>query len=211
MTSDEWFASLIGSVKKAAVLSSFFVLAFITLISAMFLQYHLSRTKGLRSLFLSYNTLANPYISPIELFPRAVGEVIGSVLIHDARASVVERFLTSYNSPLAKHATTLVATSDKYGLDYRLLPSIAMQESGGGKVIPDNSYNAWGWGIHERGTLRFTSWDQSIETVARGIKRDYINIGLVTPEQIMTKYTPASIPKGGAWAKGVRFFMEQMP
>lgn len=165
----------------------------------------------MKYLITSYLTVTTNRAPVFTSLPEMAGQIVGAVVIHDARPAIVEQFLHQYGSPLAPYSAALVQTADKYDIDYRLLPAIAMQESGGGKIIPDYSYNAWGFGIHERGTLRFSSWEQSMDAVARGLRRDYIAIGLVTPEQIMTKYTPASIEKGGTWAKGVRFFMEQMP
>lgn len=143
--------------------------------------------------------------------PKYSGEVLGVVTIYDNRAEILEQFFTRYKSPLQSQAKYFVEVADKYKLDYRLLPSIAMQESAGGKIIPENSYNAWGYAVTETQTLRFLSWEQAIDNVARGLKKNYIDKGLRTPEQIMTKYTPASLEKGGAWAKGVNYFMDQLP
>ena len=36
------------------------------------------------------------------------------------------------------------------------------------RVIPDNSYNCWGWGIYGALVTRFDSYDDAIETVGRG-------------------------------------------
>lgn len=183
-----------------------------TLCMALFLTHHISETKSIHYLVNHHESTQE--ISMIQSFrnvPRSAGEVLSAVIIQDARPEILEKFFKRYNSPLAPHARYLVEVADKYELDYRLLPSIAMQESGGGKIIPPGSYNAWGYAITETQSLGFLGWEQAIDRVARGVKRDYIDKGLITPEQIMTKYTPASLEKGGAWAKGVNFFMEQMP
>ena len=99
--------------------------------------------------------------------------------------------------------------SDKYALDYRLLVAIARQESGLCRSIPDNSFNCWGYGIYGDRVTRFDSYPQALNTVAKGLKINYIDKGLITPEQIMAKYTPPSIDKGGPWAKAInQFFIE---
>ena len=85
-----------------------------------------------------------------------------------------------------------------------------MQESNGGKKIPEGTFNAWGWGITASDTLGFDSWEHGINTVGRGLKRDYLDKGFVTPEQIMSKYCPLSLEKGGAWAKGVQYFQLEL-
>lgn len=103
----------------------------------------------------------------------------------------------------------MVTAADKYDLDYRLLPAIAMKESGLGKVIPKNSYNAWGWAIFtgKNSGAAFSGWEEAVDTVARGIKKNYVDKGLTSPEAIMAKYTPSS---DGSWAADVIFTMNQI-
>lgn len=137
----------------------------------------------------------------------AVKEDIGAV---DARAKIIENFFKDYNSPLANHSQTFISVSDKYKLDWRLLASISMQESNGGKRVINNSYNPFGYGIYGKLVTRFNSWDEAIERVGRALREDYLNKGLNTPTQIMAKYTPPSLAKGGPWAKGVSSFMEEL-
>jgi hypothetical protein len=55
--------------------------------------------------------------------------------------------------------------------------------------------------------LGFNSYSDAIETVSKGLKNNYIDEGLVTPDEIMTKYTPSS---NGSWAHGVNEFMSEM-
>lgn len=133
--------------------------------------------------------------------PLVMGNYEANVTIADGRAQNLKAFFRKYNSPLYDQADHIVAVSDKYGFDYRLLPSIAMQESTLCKFIPEGSHNCWGWGIYGDQTLRFDSYEEAIETVAAGIKASYIDHGLVTASAIMQKYTPSS--PNGAWAKGV--------
>lgn len=125
----------------------------------------------------------------------------------DARVALIKNYLTRYKSPLAAHAQKLVDEADKNHLDFRLLTAIARQESNMCRYSPEGTYNCWGWGIHKRGTLGFQSFDEAIEVVSLGLAREYINKGLKTPEEIMTKYTPSS---NGSWAFGVSSFMEEI-
>lgn len=125
----------------------------------------------------------------------------------DARAANLKAFLRKYNSDLYNHAEKIIEVSDKYQFDYRLLPAIAMQESNLCRVIPDNSYNCWGWGIYGTTVTRFDSYDDAIEIVAKGIKKNYIDQGLVTASAIMKKYTP---PSQGSWQHGVNLFMKEI-
>jgi hypothetical protein len=125
----------------------------------------------------------------------------------DSRPLILKKYLEHYNSPMADYADYIFKVSQENGLDYRLLIAIAQQESNLCKKIPENSYNCWGWGIHSQGTLRFDSYEESIKTVAEGLKENYIDQGLREPEEIMKRYTPSS---DGSWARGVRQFMDEM-
>lgn len=139
--------------------------------------------------------------------PSEFPTVSGAVTSNDARPEIIKNYLEAYNSPLLPYANFLVDIADKYNLDFRLLPAIAQQESNLCKYIPPGGHNCWGWGIHSEGTLGFDSFDEAIETVAYGLKTEYIDKGYTTPEEIMTKYTPLS---DGSWARGVTRFMGEM-
>lgn len=133
-----------------------------------------------------------------------------SVESGDARPIIIRNYLHRFRSPLEPLASKIVEVSDKYKLDYRLLVAIARQESGLCKVIPDNSYNCWGFGIYGDKVTRFDSYEQGLEIVAKTLKTKYIDHGLETPREIMAKYTPPSLEKGGAWAKGVNQFFDEL-
>lgn len=139
--------------------------------------------------------------------PDPIGKVAGVATQADAKIEIIKQYLQKYDSPLIPYAQTLVDTSEKYGLDFRLLVAIAQQESNLCKKIPSDSYNCWGWGIHSKGTLRFASFPEAIETVAKGLREDYFDKGYTTPEELMKKYTPAS---PGSWAFGVQQFLGEM-
>jgi len=139
--------------------------------------------------------------------PATMASVEGSAQISDARTQIVSQYLERYNSPLAAHASQLVAAADKYGLDFRLTTAIAQQESNLCKKIPAQSYNCWGWGIHSEGTLMFDSFEQGIETVSEGLREEYVDKGYISIADIMSKYTPLS---NGSWAEGVTTFMLEM-
>lgn len=128
----------------------------------------------------------------------------------DSRPAIVANFLERHKSPLQPYdefGQMLVEIADRYNIDFRLLPSIMMQESNLCKSIPEGTYNCLGFGIHSRGTLGFDSYEAGFERAAREIKANYIDIGLTTPEEIMTKYTPSS---NGSWAASVNQWMAEM-
>lgn len=142
--------------------------------------------------------------------PADSGEVAGVAVSADSRALIIERYLERYNSPMTPHnevATCIVEVCDEINMDWRLLVAIAQQESNLGKKMPENCHNAWGYGIHSRGTLCFETWEEGINAVARGLKKKYLDQGLTSPEEIMAKYTPHS---NGSWAYGVNQFLEEL-
>lgn len=154
------------------------------------------------------NTILNEIDASYEFDQSFANEgVTAEVKLGDARVANLKRFFRKYNSPLYDDAEFIVTTADKYEFDYRLLPAIAMQESGLCRVIPNNSYNCWGWGIYGTTVTRFDSYQDAIMTVSKGIKTYYIDKGLTTTEQIMAKYTPSS---NGSWANGVNTFIRAL-
>lgn len=143
--------------------------------------------------------------------PSAIlSEISASVTTADARELIIEQYLQRYNSPLIGFGKELVEVSDKYQLDFRLLVAIGQQESNLCKRIPENSFNCWGFGIYGDKVTRFDNYPQAFDTVARTLKKNYIDKGLDTPEEIMRKYTPPSVLIGGPWAKGVNQFLGDM-
>lgn len=143
----------------------------------------------------------------VDQAPFVIGTIESDVKLIDGRAAKLRRYLRSLNSPLFDYADLLVEEADKYGYDYRLLVAISLQESIACKRIPPGSYNCWGWGIYGDTTTGFDSYDQAIRTVSKGIKKNYLDKGLITTEQIMSKYTPSS---NGSWARAVRYFFRRI-
>ena len=132
------------------------------------------------------------------------GEVLG-IEISDMRPYYVENFLKG--TRLEPYSHYIVAVSDKYNLDYRLIPAIAMRESNGGNAVKEESHNAWGW---ENGRTYFDSWEVAIETVGKTLRERYADRGLITPEQIMPVYAPPQVEKGGKWAQDINHFFEKL-
>lgn len=80
----------------------------------------------------------------------------------DPRPAVIDEYFKSRNMPLAGMGAALVSAADKNGLDWRLLPAIAVRESSGG--IAACGHNPFGWASCRRS---FDTWDEAITTVAR--------------------------------------------
>lgn len=129
------------------------------------------------------------------------------IVQQDARIELVRQFFEKYKSPLEPYAKDVVDYADAFGLDFRLTPAIAMQESNLCHKAPDESHNCWGFGIYGGNVRRFNDYKEGIYAVTKTLATTYKKNGLHTPEEIMTRYTPSS---NGAWARGVTHFMEQL-
>lgn len=171
--------------------------------------------------FLSLSTLLNNQESKYEKQltthkSKLQGDYLGTSLYdpsilsanqipnQDARIIVLKKFLKQFNSPLINYVEDIIKQSDVYGIDYALIPAIAMQESGGCKVIPPASYNCWGIGIYGDKKVGFKSYSQAIAAVAKIIKEAYIKKGLTNPTLLEDRWTPSSI---GNWSYSVNYFI----
>lgn len=114
--------------------------------------------------------------------------------LFDKKVAEVKRFLDSYKAPLAAHAEDFVRAAEMYNIDYRLLPSISIVESSGGKHL-FKKFNPFGWG-----SWGYPNFTVAIYDVARGMSRYYAG-GRVSPEAISKRYNPVT-PE--SWASKVR-------
>jgi len=103
----------------------------------------------------------------------------------DSRVARLESFFASYRSPVAPLAADFIAAADQHDLDWRLLPSIAMVESSGGKYFTNN--NIFGWDSCRVG---FPSVREGIYFVAARLAKSELYRGK-GPEQILRTYNPA--------------------
>lgn len=195
--------------KNLLLISAFFLLTPVTIATSLFSLFAFRQPleEPKTAVVVSTDLITHSGVSVYASLPNNVPSLSENVEAADARIEIVKNYLESYNSILSPFAAFIVQTADKYSLDYRLIPAIAQQESNLCKFIPPGGHNCWGWGIHKEGTLGFDSFEEAIETVSFGIKKEYIDKGYVTPEEIMSKYTPSS---NGSWARGVNQFMAEM-
>ena len=125
---------------------------------------------------------------------------ITSQQVTDIRVVKIQSYLEKRNAPLAAYAKDFVKAADAYGIDYRLVASISVVESGGG-LNTFKPYNAWGWG-----NMTFSSWEEGIWTVSKGMAK-YYSLGLTTPRSISYSYCP---PSSDSWASKVQYVMNQI-
>lgn len=188
-------------MRKVFLLTAFLILTpFVLVLTLSLLTYNSFQRNNIVAIG------KNPRVAFAAL-PTASGTLKINIVSQDARLVAVKTFFKKYNSDLFPFADDVINSADKYGLDFRLIPAIAMQESGGCKKAPKDSYNCWGFGIYAKKVTRFDNYTEAIDTVTKTLAKQYKANGLETPEQIMTKYTPGS---NGSWARGVNHFMNQL-
>lgn len=79
----------------------------------------------------------------------------------DPRLARIQRYFQQRDCPAHELAVDFILASDRHDLDWRLLPSICMVESTGGKAFINN--NMFGW---DNGRTRFSSLREGIYVVA---------------------------------------------
>ena len=112
-----------------------------------------------------------------------------------AQGKAIDAYFAAHSMPLKGTGLKFAVEADKNGLDWRLLPAIAVRESTGGlhacKSVPNSFF---GWGSCKIG---FKSKGEAIEVLARNLsgnnpKTEHHYSGKTT-KQILQKYNPPSI------------------
>jgi len=124
----------------------------------------------------------------------------------DSRVRILREYLEKYNSPLVPYAATFVDTADKYNLDWKLVAAISGVESTFGRQIPPDSFNGWGWGIYGNNMIRFSSWNEGIETISEGLRTKYIDKWGARNVYEIGRFYAAS----PTWAQRVEYFMNSI-
>ena len=133
----------------------------------------------------------------------------------DTRVMRVYTFLKSQGSPMSASASTFVRIADQYGINWQLLPAIASEESGAGRIIPMKangvpSFNPFGFGVTGDGSfITFSSWDGAIENVGKQLVDSY-GIANMKPMVMESSYCPPSFRSDKHWSRVVTSFMNQM-
>ncbi len=193
----------VSAMKKFLLSAAFFTIAPLLLfISIVYLSFFSYQKTDPGSFFGKKNNSV-----AFAALPNADISLEDQVVSKDSRVESLRAFFQRNKSPLEPYSANFIDTARKYDLDFRLLPAIAMQESNLCKKAPKDSYNCWGFGMYGRKIVKFDNFGEAIDSVSKTLAENYKSIGLITPEQIMTKYTPSN---NGDWAASVNFFMNQL-
>lgn len=84
----------------------------------------------------------------------------------DERAEKIDAYFSKWDLPLAGYGAKMVAAADKYGLDWRILPALAMLETTGGKNLcgTGGNKNAFGFGGC---SIYFKTFEDAFDAVAK--------------------------------------------
>ena len=117
----------------------------------------------------------------------------------DPRLNTLRKFFLTLRCPLATAAEVFVAEADSHNLDWRLLPSLAVIETGCGRVARGN--NIFGW---NNGQASFPTLGAAIHQVAKTLSNGtaYRNKSLMG---LLRTYNPVQ-----GYAERVRVMMTQI-
>jgi hypothetical protein len=121
--------------------------------------------------------------------PAAPAQAVAQIPGAGEMAAQIDEWIARKNpdSPLQGYGAVFVREGLANGVDPRALAAIARAESSLGSDPGARSINnAFGWGPHRP----FASWEENIATVAAGLRKGYLDEGLVTLAQIQKKYCP---------------------
>lgn len=97
-------------------------------------------------------------------FMSPISEEDRAMTIVEEEAQAIDAYFAIRKMPLEGYGLKMAKEAQKHGLDWRLLPAIAVQESGGGKhAVWRCKNNPFGWASCD---VKFESIDHAIEVVA---------------------------------------------
>lgn len=176
-------------MRKLILLISFFLIApSFLFFNLALLSYHTNRP---------FSSVLGASVEPSQgvayaALPSTQNVVDASASLTDRRVQSLQAFFSDYHSPLLLYSQEIVDKADQYGIDYRLLPAIAMQESGlCKKALPQAPYNCWGFGIYGKRITSFSGYAEAIDTITRYFANKK-NKGVDTLEEIGKIYNPGN-------------------
>ncbi len=124
----------------------------------------------------------------------------------DTRIIALRRFLQKYKSPMLPYADLIISQADKYNQDWRIVVAISGVESRFGKILPHNSYNAWGWRGGRQGKFsNFNNWEHAIIYITKAFSSGYGQAP--NPYSFYKIYCP---PCTTAWPNTVTKYMQEL-
>lgn len=113
------------------------------------------------------------------------------------------------------HAKDFFKYGSEYDVDPALVVAICMSETGRGTSTAVTKRNNPGGLMGNGGGFSFDTLEEGIEAMIENLSRNYIKMGLTTPETIQPKYCPVGAsndPTGlnNNWLTTVNFFLDEL-
>lgn len=122
--------------------------------------------------------------------PESIPEAKAAMI--QMQAAAIDGYFAKRKMPLAGYGLELAKAADENGLDWRLLPAIAVRESSGG--LQACGANVFGWASCKR---TFKTIEEGIQTVARHLGGNVTSTAAYyrgkSTRQILEVYNPPSI------------------
>jgi hypothetical protein len=132
-----------------------------------------------RGLLLAAGLLASPAIADPDALPTE------TISWKDPRWILLKQFFLENKAPAHEFVEDFLVAADHYGLDWRLLPTLSIVESGGGKEARNN--NMFGWANCK---VRFQSTREGIYEVAYRLRHSSLYRNKSTVKGILWTYNP---------------------
>lgn len=147
-----------------------------------------------RGLVLAAGLLATPAVADTDPIPAE------AISRKDPRWILIKQFFLDNAAPAHIYADDFLIAADRNGLDWRLLPSLSIVESGGGREARNN--NMFGW---DNCRVHFRTVKEGIYKVASMLKNSSIYKKKTSINQILWTYNPRM-----AYTVKVRALMAQI-
>ena len=128
-------------------------------------------------------------------------------------AATIDAYLGGVRSPMAGQGAAFVTAGAQWSIDPRFLVAISGAESSFGSITCAR-FNGWGYGCPNH-PFTFISWADAINTIAQGLRTNYLDQGRTTVSLVQQKWAPsnaANDPTGlnNYWIANVtKFLVEQ--
>jgi hypothetical protein len=119
---------------------------------------------GLTSPLISADNLQSASSGVVLVAPEQLAEEKAKEALRTERAEKIDTYFKERSMPLFGYGEKMVSVAEDVGIDWRLLPAIAIRESSGGKYAC--GHNPFGWGSCK---ISFKNYNEAIETLGRNL------------------------------------------
>ncbi|MBC7643653.1 MAG: hypothetical protein H7123_00910, partial [Thermoleophilia bacterium] len=137
----------------------------------------------------------------------------GTADVSGVTAATIDAYLGGVRSPMAGQGAAFITAGAQYSIDPRFMVAISGAESSFGSITCAR-FNGWGYGCPNH-PYTFISWADAINTIAEGLRTNYLGEGRTTVALVQQKWAPsnaANDPTGlnNYWVANVtKFLVEQ--